>query len=224
MKKAILFLLIIVFVKCDKKQESKEDNLYEILSVLYNDIIDYHIKDISVPKPKSVPPGSSVSLDSIKKIIENDRKTEKDTVKFINEFVKKNGKLIVAINPTLFTPYTDNLKKEYLKDCIDGYEDIFLSLKETKDSLAINIAKIPLNKYSYILPYQDYYKKTSKKGYDKYDIILNFSNITFNKNFTKAILITGVGFGKLNGFSFISFLEKRKGKWYVKCEKGLTIS
>ena len=64
----------------------------------------------------------------------------------------------------------------------------------------------------------------TSKGYDKYDIIINFSRIAFNENNTKAIVIMGVGFGKLNGFSAMYFLEKKNDKWYIKYEKGLTIS
>ena len=45
-----------------------------------------------------------------------------------------------------------------------------------------------------------------------------------NQKRNKAILIVGVGLGRLNGFSAIYFLEKRKAKWFIKYKKGLTIS
>ena len=64
----------------------------------------------------------------------------------------------------------------------------------------------------------------SREKYEKYNMVLSFSRISFNKEYTKAIIIMGAGFGKLNGFSAIYFLEKKKEKWFIKCEKGLTIS
>ncbi len=217
-----IIILGFLFFSCKKENIiSKEENTYKVLSVLYNDLTRQEIIYSAFPPP---PPPPNISWDSIKKIMAEDKKIEKDTVRIINNLIKKNGRLIVAINPTLFVPYPDEFKKEHFKEYLDDYSEIFYSFKEIKDTLPIDVSKIPLNKYSYILPYQEFYSKMPKKGYDKYDIILNFSRIAFNKKNTKAIVIMGVGFGKLNGFSAMYFLENTKGKWFIKHVKGLSIS
>lgn len=218
-----IIILAFLFFSCKKENiiSNEEENTYKVLSVLYDDLTRQEIIYSAFP---AQPPNPSISWDSIKKNMELDRKIAKDTVKIIENLIKKNGRLIVAINPKLFIPYTNDFKDEYFKEYLDNYSEIFYSFKEIKDTLPIDVSKIPINKYSYILPYQEYYSKMPKRGYDKYDIILNFSRIAFNKKNTKAIVIMGVGIGKLNGFSAMYFLEKTKGKWYIKFEKGLTIS
>jgi hypothetical protein len=218
-----IIILAFLFFSCKKENiiSNEEENTYKVLSVLYNDLTRQEIIYSAFPAP---PPNPNISWDSINKNMELDRKIEKDTLKIIDDLIKKNGRLIVAINSTLFVPYTDDFKNEHFKDYLDNYRELFYSFKKIKDSLLIDVSKIPINKYSYILPYQEYYSKMPKRGYDKYDINLNFSRIAFNKKNNKAIVIMGVGFGKLNGFSAMYFLEKTKGKWFIKQEKGLSIS
>jgi hypothetical protein len=221
MKKILVIISVLFFFKCSEQKKNVPNDSYEVLYLLYNDITTHHIKMLSFPP---IPPEPSISWDSIKKLIELDRKVPKDTLKKIDFVVKQSGKLIVAIQSKLFVPYLDDFKKEYIKEYLKEYENIFDSLKEFKEPLEMDVSKIPINKYSYIFPYQEYYKKMTSKGYDKYDIILSFSRISFNKNKTKAIVIMGVGFGKLNGFSAMYFLEKKQGNWKIKFEEGLTIS
>ena len=219
----IIISCFTLFCSCRKKgfKNLEQENTYEVLSVLYNRISKDEIISAAFPVQ---PPNPNISWDSIKKNMELDREIEKDTVRIIDDLIKKNGRLIVAINSTLFVPYTDDFKNEHFKEYLDNYSELFYSFKKIKDTLPIDVSKIPINKYSYILPYQEYYSKMPKRGYDKYDIIINFSRIAFNENNTKAIVIMGVGFGKLNGFSAMYFLENTKGKWFIKHEKGLTIS
>jgi len=221
--KISIIILVFLFFSCKKENilSAEEDNTYKVLSVLYNNLCRQKMIYFAFPAP---PPNPNISWDSIKKNMELDRKIEKDTLRIIDDLIKKNGRLIVAINSTLFVPYTDDFKNEHFKEYLDNYSEIFYSFKKIKDTLPIDVSKIPINKYSYILPYQEYYSKMPKRGYDKYDIIINFSRIAFNENNTKAIVIMGVGFGKLNGFSAMYFLEKKKGKWFIKHEKGLSIS
>lgn len=221
MKKILVIISILFFFECSEHKKSIPDDRYEILYLLYNDITTHYIKMLSFPP---TPPDPNISWDSIKKLIELDRKVPKDTLRKIDSRIKKSGKLIVAIQRKLFVPYLDDFKKEYIKEYLKEYENIFDSLKEYKEPLEIDVSKMPNNKYSFILPYQEYYKTMTSKGYDKYDIILSFSRLSFNKNKTKAIVIMGVGFGKLNGFSAMYFLEKKQGSWKIKYEKGLTIS
>lgn len=217
-KKIILTSFIIaIILGCHEIKESKKINIDGVIYALFNDVTTTHIEYAAFPAP---PFRSDINLDSIVK--ENKKK---DTIAIIRNLLRKRGKYIVAINTSLEPPYTKNIKKDYIKGClVNDFENIYEDFKKIKDTLNIDITNIPLNDYAYILPYQTYYSKMPRRGFDKYNMILSITNITFNKDFTKAITIMGVSLGRLNGYSAIYFLEKKKDKWIIKCEKGLTIS
>lgn len=220
-KKLVLFVLILISIQCEKSGDFERKNISEILYVLCNDIITYDIKIKSLPQPKPPLPYLNYSLKT--KEINLEKKI--DTIKLIDEFIKKNGRLIVAINPTLNPPYTDNIKIDYLQNNLNSdYNEVYSLFTKIKDSLNLDVSLIPNNKYSYIIPYKTDYVSFARKGYEKFDILLNFSRISFNKEKNKAIVIVGVSFGKLNGFSSIFFLEKKTNKWFINKEIGLSIS
>ncbi len=75
-----------------------------------------------------------------------------------------------------------------------------------------------------LIYYSEKIKKLPRKGFDKIDMLFSFSNITFNKKYNKAIVVVGVSFGKLNGFSTLIYLEKKHLHWEIKCEEVLSIS
>ncbi|WP_062056229.1 hypothetical protein [Aquimarina longa] len=52
-----------------------------------------------------------------------------------------------------------------------------------------------------------------EKNFDK---LINFSQISFNQNYTKAVLIVGVNMGPLNGYTSLVFLEKINDAWQIK--------
>ena len=232
MKKLSIILLTVILLGCNGKQNNKEVNdTYDVLKVMYDYIITSHLEIVALPQPPIGPPpfdlkissDSKKRLDSIRKLAELDWSIPKDTIKAIKSFIKKNGRYIVSIDSILRPPFTSDIQERYLKEYLD-FNEVYTSFKKIKDSTNINISKIPNNQYSYIIPYKNYYNNMPRKGYDKIDIGLWFSNIAFNEEGNKAIIIVGVGMGKLNGFSSIFFLKKRKGKWFIKHKKGLTIS
>ena len=61
-------------------------------------------------------------------------------------------------------------------------------------------------------------------GFDEIDVLLNFSDITFNKDYTKALLIIGISHGRLDGFSTLIYLEKKHYHWQIICQKVVSIS
>jgi PBP1b-binding outer membrane lipoprotein LpoB len=214
-----IIILVLLFFSCKKDniKSSEDKEAYKILSVLFNKICREEMNFYAFPAP---PPTPNISWDSIKKIMEEDKKIEKDTLKIVNTLLKKNGRLIVAIDSVLKPNWADNIKNIKYQ----GYEKLLEQFISNKDSLSIDVSRISSNKYAFIIPYRENYKYLPRKGYEKFNISLSFSNIKFNKQNTKAIVIMGAGFGKLNGYSAIFFLEKEKEKWLIKWEKGLSIS
>ena len=212
-----ILILMLLGCKNNENMSFKKPDVIEVLKVLHDDLIFSEMKYSAFPVP---PPHPSINLDSI---IEENKK--KDTLKVIRDMIKRRGRLIVGIDTVLYPLHNKNLNKNYFQKCLEqGFENLYYSFKAVKDSVNIDVTRIPNNEYSYILPYQNYYKDFPRKGFDKYNVIIKFSRVAFNKNKTKASVIMGVSFGRLNGFSAIYFLEKKKDKWMIKCEKGLSIS
>lgn len=233
MKNVTIILLTLILLGCNKKQNNKVVDTYEVLKVIYDHIITSHLKIVALPQPPIGPPpyGRKISsdskkrLDSIRKIAELNWSIPKDTIKLMKKLIKRNGRYIVSIDSILRPPYTTDITSKYLKEYLDvGFNEVYTSFTRIKDSISIAVSKIPNNEYSYIIPYRSYYNNMPRKGYDKIDIGLWFTNIAFNQERNKAIIIVGVGMGRLNGFSAIYFLQKRKGEWFIKGEKGLNIS
>jgi len=221
--KIAIIILGFLFFSCKKEnfessENSEKENNYKVISVLYHKICKDIMTFYAFPAP---PPNPNISWDSIKKIMELDKKIEKDTVKTIDELIKKNGKIIVAIDSVLTQHWTENTQS--LKN-YNGYGELLKQFVSNKDTLNIDVSKITSNKYASSISYREDFKQLQMKGFEKLNINLSFSKVQFNKEKNKEIVIMGARFGKLNGFSAIYFLEKKKNKWVIKYEKGLSIS
>lgn len=200
--------LILFSCKSDVRIQETED-LYQVISLLY----DKSIKDVDVPFPPP-PPGEYKGL------------TEQDSIR-IDSVIKKvkeeraNKRFIVAINPYLFS-----IKKEYKIDNCAEY-NYFLKEKmitTNKDSIKLDISRINNQRNDSIIYFSNDLLENNSRDFYKFDITLGFSNVIFNAKKTKALIISGIGYSRLSGFSTLHFLEKRKNKWEIVCEKGLTIS
>lgn len=229
MKNIFIVLSIFILLGCQNNEKCTEKmpNTYEVLTVLFDDLLSSHIKYMVFP-PSPPPPllNSEDYTFNILEKVNSDNEIIKDTVNEIKKYIKKYGKSIVAIDTVLEPPYyTKEINESYIKDCLElGFSDVYTSFENLNDSMHIDVSQVTMNEYSYVLPYMSYYKDMPRRGFDKYDVILKFSRISFNNDYTKAIVIMGASFGRLNGFSAIYFLEKSSGIWRIKCEKGLTIS
>ena len=223
-----LLSLLILLNSCAKQNQhlNKKENVYEVVKFLYDDAVTSHLKIVALPQPIAPASGSNISRDSILKMIKEFRKVPKDTFSLINNRIRKFGRYIVAIDSVLKPPYPLDINEKSLKDCLidNEFKSIYNDFKSLRDTVSINVNEIENNEYSYIIPYQDYFRKLPRRGFDKYDILLGFSNIQFNDTYTKAIIISSVAFDRLNGFGEIIFLEKKKSQWTIKCREGLYIS
>lgn len=223
MRKLTIVIVLLMFLGCKKEQSLKERTKYEVLQTLYNYTTKSHTNILAFP-PSTIPPkpGSSVDFDSLYKKNEEERQIVKDTIKIINSYIKKEGRLIVCIDKTQ-NPSID-LSKRKISCITKEFKSLINKFIKTKEIQTLDLTKIKDNKYSVITPYHDYYPKMSNKGFDKCDMVLTFSRIAINEEEDKAIAIMVTNFGRLNGFSALFFLKKENGTWRIKCREGLTIS
>jgi hypothetical protein len=203
----ILFSSICYSCKCDNNKE--EENTYQVLSFLTNEFTANSRKLIfSFPPP---PNGAKLKYQF----------SIKDSLFLYKQFYEKMIKQkVVALNPKMF-----GIDEEYFfKENCDVNQKLLKSFFSLKKSKKVDLTKIVLYKKDSLIYYTNNHEKKQTKGFDEIDICLNFSRINFSKNYKEAILILGISYGKLNGFSTLYLLEKINKKWYIKCEKGLAIS
>ncbi|CAM1361747.1 hypothetical protein TOREUM_20580 [Tenacibaculum litoreum] len=216
MKKLLIILPLLLFLNC---KETQKEAKYEVVQTLYNYITKYHTHILAFPVS---PPDPKIESDSLQKILERDKEIIKDTTKIVNSYLEKEGRSVVCIDKKQ-SPSIGLSKRKipYITKNFDSLYNDFIKIKGTQ---ALDLTKIKDNRYSVIIPYDDYYPEMSNKGFDKCDMVLTFSRIAFNKEENKAIVIMATNFGRLNGFSALYFLEKEKGEWKIKCREGLSIS
>lgn len=223
MKKLTIVLLAIILLGCNEKQNNKEADIYKILEVINNRFVISRVKaNVFQPLPPSYK-NQNISWDSINRLMESDKLIPKDTVKKMASLIKKYGRFLVDIDTILRSPSNLGIKEKEITKYLN-FNKIYISFKNIKDSISIDVSKIPNNKYSYILPYdRGFYQLYPKKPYNSHFVIL-FTNIAFNQERDKAIIVMKLKKSRKSGFSTMYFLEKRKGKWSIKYEKRLTIS
>ena len=207
----ILFFIFLssLYYSCKFDDSIEKENTYQVLSLLINEYTANSKKIIfNIPPP---PNGTRLKQ----------KLSIKDSLLLYKQFYKETIKQkVIALNPKMF-----GIDEQYhFKEDCNINQKLLQSFFNLKESKKINLNKIRLNKKDSLIYYTDNHKKMWAKGFNEIDICLNFSRIKFDKSYKHAILILGVSYDKLDGFSTIYFLEKKKEKWVVKCEKSLSIS
>lgn len=214
----VLFLLI--FFSC-KKKENEIKNTYQIISLIYTDILNSLDTPVPLPGPPPKLEGnfSQNYLDSI------DLAYLKLTKKLISKSVKKGFKNIrkkIAICPKLNN--LNNLNFQF-NEKHQKFKILFDNYKSTKEIENIDISKIYTNRNDSIIYYRDSLLNKESREFYKFDALISFSRIIFNKNYNNAIIICSLSLSKLASASSIYFLEKTKNdRWIIKYVKELTIS
>lgn len=199
--------IFLSLISCKKRQDLKSENLHKIITVLSDTLI------------KPIPPPPPPNLVQGEKYIHN-KQDSLNTIKRFNEYKVKTQ--IIAFYQT--TTMTIHPKKIRLNpSCID-YKillDDFYSIQEKKE---IDISKIKIKRNDSLIYFKEDLLEKGQKDFEKFNILLTFSNAIFNEKYDKAIIIGSINFSKLAGVKTLYFLEKKDNKWKIKCEKGLSIS
>jgi hypothetical protein len=205
-----LFVLFNLYYSCKyNNNKDEEENTYQILSLLLNEYTANSKKlTFTIPPP---PNGTKSKYNF----------SVKDSLSLYKRFYEETIKQkVIALESKMF----EMNEKYYFKEDCNVNQKLLQSFFNLKHSKNINLDKIVLHKKDSLIYYTDNHRKMQTRGFDEIDICLNFSRISFDRNHKQAILILGISYSKLNGFSAMYFLEKRKGNWYIKCVKELGIS
>lgn len=193
--KIIAVASFFLFFSCNNNIKTEES--YQILNLLIKDF-----EKTSILQPNFAPPPSGNYTYS-----KNDSLNQ--YIYFYNQYVKK--KTIFIENEVLEIDETD---LNVIKDCKGiNIKNEFIFNKNLKSI-----------DYKYLSSKNNNVctnKTTQNKEIDAY---LSFSNVIFNKNYDKAVVIFSIKYSKLNSFTSIVYLKKEHFFWEIICEKNLTIS
>jgi len=196
-------LLLIVFVSCNQKLNHDED-IYEIINLLSKETIANN--KLFVP-----PPPNTKANDSLIKY------KRKLTPSYYNKL-----KYTIAVVPYFKNTFTSENSSIKCNEFKELYK-FLLTTKNTEKELLISKIK---QKGDIIIPFTDDMITKGRKDFVDmgFDIIFQFSNVQFNKDKTKAVIIFSSSTSTLAGSSSLYFLKKQNGKWFISCTKLLSIS
>ncbi|WP_408026642.1 hypothetical protein [Tenacibaculum litoreum] len=191
-----------------KTRNYEEENTYQIIGLLLSDLRGSTVLPPGFPPP----PGEDIY-----------EFTTRDSLRRYKYFYKQTvRKKIIAFLPQIYASEKKN-ELQTINKCTNDKALINLFL-ESEKNIKIDINKVGNSKKDSLIYYTEKHKKMLGRGFNEIDMLLSFSNITFNKDYTRALLVVGVTFERLNGFSTLIYLEKENYHWEIKCEEGLSIS
>ena|SRR5690606_4744107 len=195
--KATSLILFLFYFSCSDKNRIENIESFNIMSVLIDNLA----------KPIIPPPEPNLSDIEFKNKSDSLYKTVTD-----NEFHEKE-----------FVIYIDTIKKIRSIDLNNSkYSNLIQKLVKLEQFENIDPAKIKTIKN--IKVHQ--YKVSSPNNIDwnETDMVISFSKVAFNSNYTEASIVVGVTRGRLNGYSFLAILKKSENGWGIISKITLSIS
>ena len=107
----------------------------------------------------------------------------------------------------------------------DDDSNLLTKLESVKKIKEIDISKIKTNRKDSIFYFNKNLLTKDSKEFNTFDFLASFSQVIFNENYERAIVVGAVSNSKLSGASIIYFLKKTEnGCWIIEYEKGLSMS
>lgn len=197
-RKLFILLNIFMFIACKNNEFQKEEQrTYEIISLM--------IIELSTSFPPAPPPPGLSS---------NEFRQQSDSIQKVFNKKMENVQLDVAVYPVM----------KPVKFDFDKYKS-FIEIKNENnlDEIPLDLTKI--NNYKdHKLRYFD--SLAERKIIERqFDISIQISRIVFNEKYDKALLIVGLGRGKLDGSRTLYILERdNNGLWSIIYKDLLSIS
>lgn len=231
------FMILFVCISCNNKNNQMEQNKYQILNLIYSDFSKQQMEFFAFPAIKSSPPSNykyqqdtinyrkilnnKAYTDSLHKIVFSSKISKEDSLKKINTYIeKKENQQIFALD--LKMERYHNIKGRKLEKNIIYFDKLYKEFINSKKIDSLDIHKIlPKNNDSLIVFREELLKNKVGVEFGKFNVLISFSKVVFNNDYSKAIIIGTKGFSGTNFHSLIYFLEKQNGKWVKKFEQTL---
>lgn len=206
------FIIFFLFISCKNKENKVEQNKYEILNLLYKEYSKQQMEFYVFPINKTIPPPSS-EYENKEVGIYSNKITKEDSLKKINQYLNtKENRQVFAFD--LNMKKYQNLNNKKIKQKVLDFEKLFKKFITSKEKDSLNIKKISQNNNDSLIEYNEDLQ-TNKIGveFTKFNVLISFSNIVFNDEYSKAILIGTRSFSGTDSHSLIYYFRKHNGKW-----------
>lgn len=217
--------VFLIIISCSQNDNREITNAYLIISKL--------TKKLSVPVklPPPIYPDSFI-IDEVSKEykIKGKWKTKKDSIENFESCGKElknrseelqNKKQVIEFYPYLYSIDVHTS----LSNCSDkDYKELYKAATKNTDRIKLDISKIVVKRNDSLIYFNSELLDKNSRDFFKLHIALSFSNITFNEDFSKAVIMGSLNRSKLDGISILYFLEKKNNEWQIVCEEGLSIS
>lgn len=126
-----------------------------------------------------------------------------------------------AISPNLFEISKNDKVKRILKNKYNLFfikeNKVFNQLIKVKHIQQPSAISIEVKSFEDI-------DLNKRENWKPYNVIINFSEIRFNKTMDKACLVYSIAYAKNNGYSILVTLKKIENKWEIASSNLLTLS
>lgn len=216
-------------VSCISTKDIREENKYQIINLIYDNFSNEYMTFFVFPARPSVLPdtdidyrrmlGDETYMDSLHKITSSNKISKNDSLLKINIYIDNNENQQIFAFDLKMEKY-HNLKDRGIEKNKTDFEKLYKKFVVSKKTDTLNIHNIlPKNNDSIIVYRKELLKDKVGVEYEKFNVLISFSNIVFNNDYSKAILIGTRGFSGTNSHSLIYFLEKQNGKWKKRFEQ-----
>lgn len=221
-----LIILLLCF-SCNNKEMKREKNKYQILNLIYSDYSKHQMEFFVFPtKPSNLNIDYSrvfelkdtIYADSTRNVLTK-KINKKDSIKRIKNYLSnKKNRQIFAINSKMYKYHSLKDKKINIK----GFEDLYKRFVVLEKIDSLNIHKILSKNNDSLNPFNEsLLKNNTGADFGRFNVLISFSNISFNNDYTKAIILGTRSFSGTDSHSLIYFLEKQNGKWEKKFKQSL---
>lgn len=218
MKLIKYFIILLVCISCDSNENKSDKNKYHILNLIYRDYSKYQM-EFFVFQAKQPPPPSNSSYKG--KNSKLNLLNKKDSLIKIKNYIRnKENQQIFAFDSKMKRYH--NMKGRKLKENMIAFESLYKDFVASKKIDFLDINKItPQNNDKLTVFKSELLKNKVNVEFESFDVFVSFSDIIFNNNYSKAIVIGTRSFSRTDTHSFIYFLEKQNGKWEKVFEQTL---
>ena len=221
------FIALFLFISCNDKEMKIEKNKYQIINLLYRNFSKHQMEFFVFPtKPLTQTNGvnyrkllnSGTYMDSLHKIAYSNKISKKDSLLKIKKYLENKANQQIFAFDLKMEKYHNLNDKAFYKN-VKGFENLYKKFINSNKIDSLNINKIlAINNDSIIKFKKGLLKNKVGVEFKKFNILISFSNISFNKEILKAVVIGTKNFSGTDSHSSIYFLEKENRKWKLKYE------
>jgi hypothetical protein len=216
-------IILLFFISCNNKDTKIEKNKYEILNLIYSDFSKHQMEFFVFPTKQLLDLTDDIDhkrllldtnyKDSLHDQLYSTKISKIDSLLKIEKYTSNKENQQVFAFDLKMKKYRNLKDRERTKNKT-GFENLYKNFVKSEKIDSLSIRKIlPKNNDLIVECKKELLKVKVGVEFRKFDVLISFSDIVFNNNYSKAIIIGVRVFNGTDSHSLIYFLEKENGKW-----------